>query len=537
MKVTYSSAKLSEIFNRIKSGSLSLPSFQRGFDWSAKDIVDFYNSVLIEDDPFGSIVIWNDPMVTKNVPIDKGLFYMFNESDNSPSKKEYLIDGQQRTTSFLLAIAWKRLPEEAKVFLGKIKKVYFDLSTQEFILVNKENTNIETYIPAHFFALSEEDFRTVLKTKLKTGFVKSSNDLIDNGVATLRRFWKVEMGITNIEESELNRVIKVFTLLNTSGKKLTPLNIVHANYVAFRKSFDLMKKYEKISEDLKEWKVPLKTILLLQYSITHGTISNAKIMKTSIKTKDIDFINMKLKKLLMQTTSELKTLGFQTFDYLPSEKILLLVASTVYDNDLKMLSVKKSNVLKKYIMLATLNKRYISGSVGSKIDGFNEDLGILKKLIDSDEFDYSEIDWVDHTKFDAKQIKKLRYNKFSADYRYVISMMTKYIMSFTSKTFVEKFNGNNKLRDLELHHIFPESLDIVKENELRHSVANLTPLESSINNDIGKQHPNKYLPRYLRKDEYKKYLLSENFESLEKFVDERSKAIADLINEKIFDAD
>lgn len=96
------SKTLQEIFNWIGSRELALPELQRPSVWGSSKIPRLLSSVYL-DYPFGIFLIWS-PEVTDRIQCRPFRFQVSAELDPNFSPQHYLIDGQQRLTSFYRAL-------------------------------------------------------------------------------------------------------------------------------------------------------------------------------------------------------------------------------------------------------------------------------------------------------------------------------------------------------------------------------------------------------------------------------------------------
>lgn len=527
LSINYGSIKLKDLLIKIKNGSLSVPSFQRDFDWTAKDIARLYQSLVHKGEPFGSIVIWNDSDNSKAIPNESKIFKQLTKA-TSTTEKSYLIDGQQRVTSFAISYLWSINPEAKGI--SKITSIFYDIKEMKFV-----HTLVPTsdQIPSfHFHAKDTKTFKENVKTYLIAKQRTVTSEEMENLIEAYGNFNNIDAGTITISSDDLNEVIDVFTLINTKGKRLSPFNIVHAYYIKKDKSFNLTDEYEKvIYERLKqkdtEWNIPLSTMLLLHYSILENTISNKEIMDKAQEdvTSDIKFIKEDLSKIYKQAVHELISMGYLTFDFLPSDKFLYLTAKTIHHLGGKNLNKKQFSILSKWFKYAVLNDRYASGGEGSKINGFKEDWDLLRNFIINEEFVPDKIKWARIREFDSKSIMELSYGSTSLDGKYVISKMVKNIPSIATGKQVVK--SKNSMKNLNLHHLFPAGHPDFESEELINSVANLTPLEFDDNLDIGNASPDKYIGKYVTHNDFGIYLFPENgFKDFKEFIEQRSQLIA-----------
>ena len=123
--------KLSEIFALLKHGDLALPELQRPSVWGDAKIPRLLESVY-RDYPFGVMLIWTPEAGSRIICRD----FEFEETRNDDARQEskhYLIDGQQRLTSF-----YRSLHEDGNFPRDWAIQVAFNVRSEEFSLIDGE---------------------------------------------------------------------------------------------------------------------------------------------------------------------------------------------------------------------------------------------------------------------------------------------------------------------------------------------------------------------------------------------------------------
>ena len=249
----YSNPEITSLHEKSKRGRLILQhDFQRHFVWDRKKASRLIESALLP-----------------SVPLP--LFYLAENADGS----EYVIDGQQRLTSFFSFIDGK-LPNgeefkltDMKVFPELNKKDYasLDRSLQEKI----KYYNISTVT---ILKESDPDLKFEIFERLNTGSVPLNDmvigncvyrgpymDLLKNGLATdqdFRRLLKLEGPDKRMNDVEL--VLRFASFYHSTYLKYKP---------SMRQFFNRdMKKYQSISEEEKEeWRSAFKNSVQIVTSL------------------------------------------------------------------------------------------------------------------------------------------------------------------------------------------------------------------------------------------------------------------------------
>lgn len=545
MEIKYSQTTFKELRTNIELGEIKIPPFQRTFDWSGKDMARFFNSIVMGE-PFGSIMLWKD---TKNKSDIRQTNIHFNAlAKNAPvtnTNRNYLVDGQQRTTSFLLLYLLNNRDKYDAKQLTKAENIYFSLKDMKFYF-SKSEKNL--YIPASwFFAEEFKDIRNKVSEKydLRDANVidRDRDEILEELQNVHQKFQDIKIGETIVQTDSLDDVINVFTLINTKGKRLSPFNIVHAYFVA--KDIDLDSAFDSIIKKLpRKWSFNKSELLILAYSALENTISNSTILEKTNKEGGIgdrekNFFKDTFLKLLQRLVSTLEHLHFKTLDFLPSMNIANILISLLYNDFHEPLTANQYKIIKEWLKLAIINERYVSGSEGIKQPGYKQDRDSLKEAIDKNTSIRNVLpenkNWIKEMEFDSETIKYENYGSNSATYKYLISKILQYIPSFVSGNTIN-VDDIDKLKDLNFHHIFPKGNSTYENEEYINSVANITPLEKESNIKISNKRPHIYFTEYLQenkitKDNLSKILLDYNsLDDYESFLNDRSLKIAKLIN-------
>ena len=109
---------LAEIFSWVENNELALPELQRPSVWGSHKTPRLLSSVY-HDYPFGIFLIWT-PKENERIPCRP---FIFRSLDATRPARHYLVDGQQRLTSF-----YRSLHREGDL------EVAFNIETQEFAL-------------------------------------------------------------------------------------------------------------------------------------------------------------------------------------------------------------------------------------------------------------------------------------------------------------------------------------------------------------------------------------------------------------------
>jgi uncharacterized protein with ParB-like and HNH nuclease domain len=136
-----------ELIEKILSGNIRIPSFQRGFVWDSDRVAHLMDSIY-KGFPFGSLLFWRTK-TSLNTERSLGPYKLPDRDPDYPI--DYILDGQQRATSifgvFQTALGYSP-GSDTSCF-----EIYFDLrqdsSIQDsnFLFVPPEEVDSKRHFP------------------------------------------------------------------------------------------------------------------------------------------------------------------------------------------------------------------------------------------------------------------------------------------------------------------------------------------------------------------------------------------------------
>lgn len=138
-KYNPNSLSVSAILGLISSGDIAIPEIQRPFVWKKTQVRDLLDS-LYKGYPTGYLIIWKNP----NVKLKDGTF---------SAGKKILIDGQQRVTALMTAIAgipvvnneYKK--ERIKIAFNPREALSTDKEAEIFAVQDQSHLKSKIWIP------------------------------------------------------------------------------------------------------------------------------------------------------------------------------------------------------------------------------------------------------------------------------------------------------------------------------------------------------------------------------------------------------
>ena len=225
-KFTTTSMSISAILGLIKANDIAIPEIQRPFVWKSKQVRDLIDS-LYRGFPVGYIILWKNP----NVKLKDGTI---------SSGKKVLIDGQQRITALMTAIAGRDIYNEeyklcrVKIAFNPIAALSGEDEAELFAVQTPAHLKSKHWIPDIAEIFSDEFNRYEFVTE----FCNANSDIISpkelDGVLTkLNAIRTQAIGIIELSETlEIDIVTDIFVRINSKGTTLNQGDFVMSKIAA-----------------------------------------------------------------------------------------------------------------------------------------------------------------------------------------------------------------------------------------------------------------------------------------------------------------
>lgn len=223
---------------RVISGAIRIPAFQRGFVWST-DNISFLMDSIYRNYPIGNILLWRtrDSLEKER---DLGPFELPKPEKDYPV--DYVLDGQQRLTSIFSVFQTTLEPKGSTEAFD----IYFDLQAPEGAL---EDQFVSIFEPgadaARYFPL-----RAVFDT---SRFFEIANNLSDENkkkvIELQRRFQEFQLNLDVIEFENKDEIAIIFERVNRAGIRLDAFQLLSA--WTWSSEFDLNESISDLASDLE----------------------------------------------------------------------------------------------------------------------------------------------------------------------------------------------------------------------------------------------------------------------------------------------
>lgn len=226
-----------KIIDKITSGEIRIPSFQRGFVWEEDDVAFFIDS-LYKGYPIGAVLFWRTKERLLN---ERNLGHFLLPEPTKDYPVDYVLDGQQRLTSIFSVFQ----TELTSMHDPDWKDIYYMIGSGiksqdvQFMPLEKEDVDLKRHFPIRTLFDSVE-------------YRKATESLDDNEKTEIDKlqetFKEISIPIQLMETDDKSIVAIVFERINRAGVPLKSFQLLTA--WSWSTDFDLQEKLDELSDEL-----------------------------------------------------------------------------------------------------------------------------------------------------------------------------------------------------------------------------------------------------------------------------------------------
>ena len=547
-KYNPNSLSVSAILGLIASGDIAIPEIQRPFVWKKKQVRDLLDS-LYKGYPTGYLIVWKNP----NVKLKDG---------SVSAGKKILIDGQQRVTALMTAIAGipvinsEYRKERIKIAFNPFEALSEDKDAEIFEVQDQSHLKGKKWIPdvAEIF---KNDFSVYsFINKYCSENPDMAPETLDKILTNLKAIGNRLIGVIELSENlDIDIVTDIFIRINSKGTALSQGDFVMSKIAAdeiyggnmLRKAIDYFAHlcvepsfYDFIKENDEDFakseymsklawlKDDKETVYdpecddILRVAFMH-MYPRAKLadLVSLLSGRDFETREFKIeiteetyKKLTQGVLNVINKNNFSQFmlairgagfisDKLVNSYMALDFAYALY---LRLAVSKEVNVseikriVQKWYVLSVLTGRYSASPETAFYKDIRKinEVGVVKTLEDIEAAILSDNFW------DVKVVQDLAYTS-PINPTYLV-----YLAAQVAGNDMSLLSNNITVKDLieisgDVHHIFPK--EYLKSNgydkNLYNQDANYAYLDTQVNKSIGKKAPCEYFSEAIKQCETK----------------------------------
>lgn len=508
---------------RILSGSIRIPAFQRGFVWTT-DNISFLMDSIYRNYPIGNILLWRTRESLEKER-DLGPFSLPKPEKEYPV--DYVLDGQQRLTS-IFSVFQTSLTANSST---EAFDIYFDLQAPEgaledqFVSIFEPGSDTSRYFPLRAI------FDTARFFEIANGLSAENKNKV---VELQRRFQEFQLNLDVIEFDNKDEIAIIFERVNRAGIRLDAFQLLSA--WTWSSEFDLNESISELASELEPFgfydlssdpnlmmkcfaavvkgNAQLKDVVSL-----HGPTVRDRF--DEIKRGILGAIDFLKKELLIESLS---LMPYPAMLVPLSAFFATSAASGVHPND------KQREAITRWYWRSCLSRRYSSG-VGR---AHAADIALMHSLKSGHEPEILK----SVRPIDPGFFIENRFAIGNVNSKILINLLSqKKPVSLLSGAKIDLSAVLQKGNKNEFHHIFPRAhlKKTGHENDKINAIANICFLSKSDNNRIKDKEPGTYVSMMTqgKKDNIlKTNLIPTDFSSLsyDDFLRERSFLIATFAN-------
>lgn len=474
-----------KIIDKINSGEIRIPSFQRGFVWEP-DAISFFMDSLYKGYPIGAVLLWRtrEQLVNER---NLGRFHLPDPAKDYPI--DYVLDGQQRLTSIFSVFQTELEPENDPNW----RDIYYIIGTEknpqemQFLPLSNDEVDLSKHFPLSTI------FDSVKYRKATEGF----NDKVKAEIDKLQEAFKeVTIPVQLMETDDKKIVAIVFERINRAGVPLDSFQLLTA--WSWSTDFDLQEKIDDLSDELSGYGfsgIAEDQDLLMKCLTGYilGDTSPSAIMNLSGEQVRDHFeeISNGLKSSIDFLQRELHLYSLFYVPY-PAMIVSLVKFFGSPKANGKLYTDKQRQQLIKWFWRSCFSRRYSSG-VNS---AHQADLIAMTKLCEDENYDISAFKCeITHDFFSNNQ-----FNVNTVNTKTFIAMLASNSpRSFISGAAVDLSLTLKQSSAKEFHHIFPDKYlqRLGKTRKEIYPLANFCFLNNADNQKIKDKAPNEYVKMML----------------------------------------
>jgi len=470
-----SAQKIDKLLQRIESGDIKIPAFQRGFVWNQEQVIELLHTIYWNF-PMGSVLLWETHDRLKAAREVAGLAIPARP-DTYPVN--YVLDGQQRLSSIfgVFTRVREKAPVQEKYEIDPATfEISFDFTAGRFVPTGQVKD------PNRSIRLSQ-----IIDTQAFVPALKGLGELDQAAAADLmRRIINYEIPVVTLRGRTKDEVGTIFERINSTGTKLTTLDLMVA--WTWSEDFHLQDEIDQLQDALESkdfGDIPEKIILQCLSAILKGSTTTKTILSLSPADVRATFPNLTggLERAIDFLSTHLRV---SSLEFLPH--LQQIVGLTYFFALTKSVSSDQQKAISKWFWVTTFSRRY-SAQTDEKMD---EDIQMFGEIAKGNQPVFSARY---ATSVDAKLIRRETLSKQSPLSRAFLLLLAQHQpLDLTNGVRVDITQALSKFNRKEYHHIFPRAFlkkRGVKTDDIN-SLCNYCFLPAVSNRRISSKAPSDY---------------------------------------------
>jgi hypothetical protein len=224
--------RISQLAQRVLTGDILLPKFQRDFVWPRSKVLGLLDSIA-RNYPIGSILLWQSKQPLASERSIAGLEIAEGRPDYPVN---YLLDGQQRISTVCGALYWKPNDDPDSLW-----NIVYDLRSGDFQHRTVLDEPPLTQVPLRYLADPATFFKRM--AALDDAELRSEGDRLFN------RFQDYMIAAVTLGDMPVGDIAPIFERINSTATPLTIVDLMRA--ATWGPDFDLRDAIDDIAAGLK----------------------------------------------------------------------------------------------------------------------------------------------------------------------------------------------------------------------------------------------------------------------------------------------
>lgn len=225
--------RISQLAQRVLSGDILLPKFQRDFVWPREKVLGLLDSIALNY-PIGSILLWQSKQELANERSIAGLTIADRRPDYPVN---YLLDGQQRLSTVCGALHWQPSSDPESLW-----NIVYDLRTRKFAHLRSLDEPPLTQVPLRYLSDPATYFKRI--AAIDNVEVRGQADALFN------RFQDYMLAAVTLGDMPIQDIAPIFERINSTATPLTIVDLMRA--ATWDPNFDLRDAIDGVLGELKE---------------------------------------------------------------------------------------------------------------------------------------------------------------------------------------------------------------------------------------------------------------------------------------------
>lgn len=469
-----------KIIDRVISGEIRIPAFQRGFVWSPNQVAFLLDSIY-KTFPIGTVFLWK---TQERLSTDKTLGNYTIPKPKQDHPVYYVLDGQQRITSLFSVFQTELNPDNNYEWID----IYFDFTKagqiQEpcFLAIKRENVDENKHFPMNAI------FRPVDFHKYVSKLDEPKQKLITE---VYQKFLEFSLPSQDIETEDKESVAIIFERINRAGEPLDTYQLLTA--WSWSSDFDLQEEFSELASEMQPFGFGnISEDKDLQLKCCSGIIREEASPSSIINLKGEDVRKSfdKIRNGIKGAVDFLRNeLNIYSLDWLPYPSMLVAL-SYFFATDKaigKNITNKQRGQIIKWFWRSNFSRRYTGGIT----DKHKQDIAAMKVLSKDEDYKIAEFECDITGEFFLNN----QFNVGSVNTKtFVLFLAYQNPLSFLSGANVSLNDVLKTVNRNEFHHIFPKKhlQEAGVENKYINLLANFCFLSSGDNQKIKNKAPKTY---------------------------------------------